>query len=68
MQLTINHTTKTFDQLPENLEALMAMEVPERKKGIAVALNNSIVPQPSWPDTLLKDKDSILIITATQGG
>jgi len=68
MQLIINHTTKTFDQLPENLEALMAMEVPERKKGIAVALNNSIVPQPSWPDTLLKDKDSILIITATQGG
>ncbi|KFF14551.1 thiamine biosynthesis protein ThiS [Chryseobacterium soli] len=68
MELTINHTTKTFDQLPENLEALMAMEVPERKKGIAVALNNSIVPQPSWPDTLLKDKDSILIITATQGG
>jgi sulfur carrier protein len=68
MELTINHTTKTFDQLPENLEALMAMEVPERKKGIAVAVNNSIVPQPSWPDTLLKDKDSILIITATQGG
>jgi sulfur carrier protein len=68
MELTINHTTKIFDQLPENLEALMAMEVPERKKGIAVALNNSIVPQPSWPVTLLKDKDSILIITATQGG
>ncbi|MFP3596265.1 sulfur carrier protein ThiS [Chryseobacterium sp. SIMBA_029] len=68
MELTINHTTKTFDQLPENLEALMAMEVPERKKGIAVAVNNSIVPQPSWPDTLLKNKDSILIITATQGG
>lgn len=68
MELTINHTTKTFDQLPENLEALMAMEVPKRKKGIAVALNNSIIPQPSWPETLLKDKDSILIITATQGG
>ncbi|MDV7696413.1 sulfur carrier protein ThiS [Chryseobacterium soli] len=68
MELTINHTTKTFDQLPENLEGLMAMEVPELKKGIAVAVNNSIVPKPSWPDTLLKDKDSILIITATQGG
>jgi sulfur carrier protein len=68
MELTINHTTKTFDQLPENLEALMAMEIPERKKGIAVAVNNFIVPQPSWPETLLKDKDSILIIIATQGG
>lgn len=68
MELTINHTRKIFNELPENLEALMAMEAPGRKKGIAVALNNSIVPQPSWPETFLKNKDSILIITATQGG
>lgn len=68
MELTINHTRKIFNELPENLEALMAMEAPGRKKGIAVALNNSIVPQASWPETFLKNKDSILIITATQGG
>ena len=68
MELTINHTQKTFNVLPENLEALMAMEIPEKKKGIAVALNNRIIPKSSWPETALNNKDSILIITATQGG
>ncbi|MBL1221335.1 sulfur carrier protein ThiS [Chryseobacterium sp. L7] len=68
MELTINHTTKTFEVLPGNLEALMAMEIPGKKKGIAVALNNRIIPLSAWAETLLKDKDSVLIITATQGG
>jgi len=68
MELTINHTTKKFEVLPENLEALIAMELPEKKKGIAVALNNRIIPQSFWAETFLNDKDSILIITATQGG
>lgn len=68
MELTINHTTRIFEVLPENLEALIVMELPEKKKGIAVALNNRIVPQLFWSETLLNDKDSILIITATQGG
>ncbi len=68
MELTINHTTKTFEVLPESLEALIAMELPEKKKGIAVALNNRIIPQSFWAETFLNNKDSILIITATQGG
>lgn len=68
MELTINHTLRTFDALPENLEALIAMELPEKKKGIAVALNNRIIPQSFWAETFLSNKDSILIITATQGG
>ncbi|KMQ66838.1 thiamine biosynthesis protein ThiS [Chryseobacterium angstadtii] len=68
MELTINHTTKTFEVLPDNLEALMAMEIPDKKKGIAVAVNNRIIPLSAWAETSLKDKDSVLIITATQGG
>lgn len=68
MELTINHTRKTFDVLPENLEALMAIEAPQKRKGIAVALNNRIVPQSFWAETILNNNDSILIITATQGG
>ncbi|WP_449389036.1 sulfur carrier protein ThiS [Chryseobacterium lineare] len=68
MELIINHTLRTFDILPETLEALLAMEIPQKRKGIAVALNNRIIPQSFWAETLLNDKDSILIITATQGG
>ena len=68
MELTINHTTKTFEVLPDTLEALITMEIPGKKKGIAVAVNNRIIPLSAWAETLLKDKDSVLIITATQGG
>lgn len=68
MELTINHTRKTFAVLPENLEALMAMELPGKKKGIAVALNNRIIPLSAWAETTLNDRDSVLIITAAQGG
>ncbi|SDQ51034.1 sulfur carrier protein ThiS [Chryseobacterium soldanellicola] len=68
MELTINHTLKKFDVLPDTLEALMAIEIPQKRKGIAVALNNRIIPQSFWAETFLNDKDSILIITATQGG
>ncbi|MEJ5103591.1 sulfur carrier protein ThiS [Chryseobacterium sp. MYb328] len=68
MELIINHTRKTFNVLPENLEALLAMELPGKKKGIAVALNNRIIPLSAWAETFLNNLDSILIITATQGG
>ncbi|WP_294214151.1 sulfur carrier protein ThiS [uncultured Chryseobacterium sp.] len=68
MELIINHVTKTFDTLPENLEALLHAEMPGKRKGIAVALNNRIIPQILWRETRLAENDSILIITATQGG
>lgn len=68
MELTINHTLRNFDVLPKTLEALIVMELPEKKKGIAVALNNRIIPQSFWAETILHNQDSILIITATQGG
>ena len=68
MELIINHTRKTFDVLPETLEALLAIELPGKKKGIAVALNNRIIPLSVWAETILNNNDSILIITATPGG
>ncbi|HAO28941.1 MAG TPA: thiamine biosynthesis protein ThiS [Chryseobacterium indologenes] len=44
------------------------MELPGKEKGIAVAVNNRIIPLSAWAETFLKDQDSVLIITATQGG
>jgi sulfur carrier protein len=43
----------------------------ERKlasKGIAVAINNQIIPKSNWDETIIKENDQLLIITATQGG
>lgn len=38
------------------------------KKGIAVALNQSVIPKSEWEQTPIKENDNILVITATQGG
>lgn len=37
-------------------------------KGIAVAINNSVIAKSNWSDTEIKENDNIIIITATQGG
>jgi len=68
MLLIINHQTKHFNLGSLNLKELMDLELKGKTKGIAVALNNQVIPKNSWSDQLLNDNDSILIITATQGG
>lgn len=37
-------------------------------RGIAVALNGSVVPRAAWSATLLKPGDNIEIVRAMQGG
>lgn len=37
-------------------------------KGIAVAVNRSVVPRAEWPATTLSPADQVMIIQATQGG
>jgi sulfur carrier protein len=52
-----------------NLAALLdakADEIPAR--GIAIALNGSVVPRASWPTTPLNDGDRIEIVRVMQGG
>jgi len=39
-----------------------------QKKGIAVAINNTVIPKSLWGETVLKTGDNVLIIKATQGG
>jgi sulfur carrier protein len=37
-------------------------------RGIAVAVNQIVVPRADWADTVLRADDKIEIITAVQGG
>jgi len=39
-----------------------------KTSGLAVAVNQKVVPKNLWSQTMLQNKDSILLITATQGG
>lgn len=38
------------------------------KKGIAIAVNDEVVGKDEWDVFELKENDTVLIITATQGG
>jgi sulfur carrier protein len=51
------------------LDALLAEKaVDTMQRGIAVALNGSVVPRAAWRDTALKPGDSVEIVRARQGG
>ena len=39
-----------------------------KPRGVAAAVNAEVVPQQGWEATTLKSGDTVLIITATQGG
>lgn len=67
MQIKLNNIIKVF---PENcsIQQLLDEVIPEKQKGIAVALNNSVIPKINWQNQFLKQNDEVLIIKATQGG
>ena len=46
--------------------AQQAVEISPR--GIAIALNGSVVPRSAWSDTALRPGDTIEIVRAMQGG
>ncbi len=67
MEIKLNNQIKI---LPEqcNVQQLLDTVSPEKQKGIAVALNNSVIPKINWANQQLKQNDEVLIINATQGG
>lgn len=68
MELTINNRTKNFTQSMLTIQALLDIEAPAKQKGIAVAVNNNVIPKADWDNYTLSPTDQILIISATQGG
>lgn len=68
MKLIVNNQEKKYDQLTFSVQELLDLEFPQRQNGIAVAIDDSIVPKSNWASTLLTENATVLIITATQGG
>jgi len=40
----------------------------EKEGGLALALNQEVIPKALWANTFLNNQDQVLLITATQGG
>jgi sulfur carrier protein len=68
MELKINNQIKLFAADSLTVQALLDLEIPEKQNGIALAINNSVIPKSAWNSHFLKETDDILLISATQGG
>ena len=67
MEVIINHN-KTELKETSSLFSLLQLQDLSEKKGIAVAVNNKVIPRSKWDSHILNSNDSITIIKATQGG
>jgi len=65
-QITVNGTGRTVPASTA-LPAVVA-ELTGATTGIAVAVNNEVVPRSRWAATVLQDGDAVEVITAMQGG
>jgi sulfur carrier protein len=68
MELKINNQIKHFPLDSLTVQALLDIEIPEKQNGIALAINNTVIPKSDWNSHFLNPTDDILIISATQGG
>jgi sulfur carrier protein len=67
MILWVNKNKQQHNRPLSLLELLQQLNKSEQS-GIAVAVNNQVIPKDNWSAQALQDQDSITIITATQGG
>lgn len=47
---------------------LLNQLIGDKQKGIAVAINDIVVPKAQWDSYLVQPNDKIIVIKATQGG
>lgn len=66
MKIVINGKEFEFDSCTTLEEALQKANI--RTQGIATALNNKVIPAALRGKTVLKEDDSVTVITAFYGG
>ena len=67
MEVFINQEIKTIDENVDLLTLLESLQL-SSKKGIAIAVNNTVISKNNWKSHIIQERDKITIITATQGG
>ncbi len=67
MKLFVNNESIELTESAKISELLGQLSYAD-KKGIAVAINEAVVPKIKWTEYTLNENDKVLIIQATQGG
>jgi sulfur carrier protein len=67
--MTVSVNNQSVDTSPSaSLGSLLAQLALAQKKGIAVAVNNVVVPRATWERYPLSGNEKITVLQATQGG
>lgn len=66
MDLTVNSEPKQFSG--RNISELLQSLNMTGTQGMALAVNEKVIPRTDWERFQLNDNDKVLIIKATQGG
>lgn len=66
MNLLVNSEPKQF--FGKNISELLEILQLKNTNGIALAVNEEVVPKSEWEKFQLRDNDKVLIIKAAQGG
>ncbi len=67
MEITFNNRKHEIDE-QTSVQKALNLWLGDKQQGIAVAVNDTIVPRSQWEDRVLQAGDNILVIKATQGG
>lgn len=68
MELKVNGEVKVVEEGASLADLMDQLGFEGKTRGIAVAVNDAVVPPPGWHKKVLADGDSIEIIHAVQGG
>ena len=66
MNVTVNNNIQAIND-SSNIDAMVS-QLKIESKGIAIAVNHTVVSKSDWSKTELQENDNITIIKATQGG
>lgn len=67
MEIIVNNQPqKVADNF--SVQQLAQQVLGDKQKGVAIAVNDTVVSKTQWDATFLKPNDNIIIIKATQGG
>jgi len=67
MNIRVNDRTRSIAS-PATLHDLLRELALAERKGVAVAINDAVVPRAEWPARPLAEADRVLVIQAAQGG
>lgn len=67
MTIYVNNQLREIDT-QSSIDTLLSSLSITTQKGIAIAVNDNVVPRNEWDHFQLKEADKITLIKATQGG